>query len=43
LVGFFLGLLELIRTRQVMVEQETLFGDIWISRVAPAESTAVSA
>ncbi len=43
LVGFFLGLLELIRTRQVIVEQETLFGDIWISRVAPAESTAVSA
>jgi len=43
LVGFFLALLELIRTRQVTVEQEALFGDIWVSLVAPAELIGVSA
>ncbi|GBD37229.1 Segregation and condensation protein A [bacterium HR36] len=33
LVGFFLALLELIKTRQVRAEQEMPFGEIWICRV----------
>jgi segregation and condensation protein A len=37
LVGMFLAILELIRHHDVQVEQEELFGEIWI--LAPATAS----
>jgi segregation and condensation protein A len=31
LVGLFLAVLELIKLREVMLEQPEMFGDIWLS------------
>lgn len=36
MVGIFLAILELIRHHQVQVEQEDLFGEIWVLAPAPA-------
>ncbi|MCS7161681.1 MAG: segregation/condensation protein A, partial [Gemmatales bacterium] len=38
LVGFFLALLELIKTRQVLAEQTAPFGEIWLIRVTLTEN-----
>lgn len=43
LVGFFLALLELIKTRQVLAEQEVPFGEIWVSRAEASQTAAASA
>jgi segregation and condensation protein A len=42
LVGLFLAILELIKMRQIRVEQESLFGEIWVSlcEEAPDEPEA---
>jgi segregation and condensation protein A len=38
LVGLFLAMLELIRTRQILIYQDDAFGDIWLSSAAaPAD------
>jgi segregation and condensation protein A len=40
LVGVFLAILELIKTRQLMAQQDEAFGDIWLSLAPPAEETS---
>jgi segregation and condensation protein A len=35
LVGWFLAMLELIKTRQIIAQQDDVFGDIWISPAPP--------
>jgi segregation and condensation protein A len=36
LVGLFLAVLELIKQREVVLEQAEAFGDIWLSAAPPA-------
>jgi segregation and condensation protein A len=42
LLGLFLAILELIKSRQIMAEQLEVFGDIWIAPVPPAEPAPVT-
>jgi chromatin segregation and condensation protein Rec8/ScpA/Scc1 (kleisin family) len=39
LVGLFLAVLELTKTRRVVPEQPDPFGDIWLTRVLEAKSS----
>ena len=40
LVGVFLAILELIKRRQLMAQQDEAFGDIWLSWPPPPEETS---
>jgi segregation and condensation protein A len=40
LVGLFLAVLELIKQREVVLEQAEAFGDIWLAAAAPPAPTA---
>jgi len=40
LLGLFLAMLELIKAREIVVEQEVPFGTIWLSRLDPSNPAA---
>ena len=43
LVGLFLAVLELIKLREVTLEQPAMFGDIWLSSAVPATGSGAAA